>query len=94
MKCGAFMEAFVILVLLLQITQEAGEFMITFPYAYHAGFNHGFNCAESTNFATERWIEYGKQAVLVRSNCEKKKFDYSEESPSDLKASHPSVLLP
>ncbi|MED6282391.1 Lysine-specific demethylase 4A [Characodon lateralis] len=47
-----------------KITQEAGEFMITFPYAYHAGFNHGFNCAESTNFATERWIEYGKQAVL------------------------------
>uniref|UniRef100_A0A3Q0STX4 [histone H3]-trimethyl-L-lysine(9) demethylase n=1 Tax=Amphilophus citrinellus TaxID=61819 RepID=A0A3Q0STX4_AMPCI len=49
-----------------RITQEAGEFMITFPYSYHAGFNHGFNCAESTNFATERWIEYGKQAVLVR----------------------------
>ena len=41
--------------------------MVTFPYAYHAGFNHGFNCAESTNFATERWIEYGKQAVLVRT---------------------------
>lgn len=39
--------------------------MITFPYGYHAGFNHGFNCAESTNFATRRWIEYGKQAVLV-----------------------------
>lgn len=50
-----------------QITQEAGEFMVTFPYAYHAGFNHGFNCAESTNFATERWIEYGKHAVLVRT---------------------------
>lgn len=42
--------------------------MITFPYAYHAGFNHGLNCAESTNFATERWIEYGKQAVLVRKS--------------------------
>ncbi|XP_051256569.1 lysine-specific demethylase 4A isoform X3 [Dicentrarchus labrax] len=52
-----------------KITQEAGEFMVTFPYAYHAGFNHGFNCAESTNFATERWIEYGKRAVLC--SCRK-----------------------
>ncbi|XP_062436898.1 lysine-specific demethylase 4A isoform X4 [Rhea pennata] len=48
-----------------KVTQEAGEFMITFPYSYHAGFNHGFNCAESTNFATLRWIEYGKQSVLL-----------------------------
>uniref|UniRef100_A0A7R9IZG7 [histone H3]-trimethyl-L-lysine(9) demethylase n=1 Tax=Timema californicum TaxID=61474 RepID=A0A7R9IZG7_TIMCA len=45
-----------------RITQEAGEIMITFPYGYHAGFNHGFNCAESTNFATPRWVEYGKRA--------------------------------
>ncbi|XP_075037762.1 lysine-specific demethylase 4A [Mixophyes fleayi] len=52
-----------------KITQEAGEFMITFPYGYHAGFNHGFNCAESTNFATLRWIDYGKQAVLC--SCRK-----------------------
>ncbi|XP_057268108.1 lysine-specific demethylase 4C-like, partial [Pezoporus wallicus] len=47
-----------------KVTQEAGEFMITFPYGYHAGFNHGFNCAESTNFATFRWIDYGKAAKL------------------------------
>ncbi|XP_005993861.1 lysine-specific demethylase 4B isoform X1 [Latimeria chalumnae] len=46
-----------------RITQEAGEFMITFPYGYHAGFNHGYNCAESTNFATLRWIDYGKMAT-------------------------------
>lgn len=49
-----------------KITQEQGEFMITFPYAYHAGFNHGFNCAESTNFALPRWIEFGKRATRVR----------------------------
>ncbi|MBZ3881605.1 Lysine-specific demethylase 4B [Sciurus carolinensis] len=51
------------------ITQEAGEFMITFPYGYHAGFNHGFNCAESTNFATLRWIDYGK--VATQCTCRK-----------------------
>ncbi|KAJ6647124.1 putative lysine-specific demethylase 4B [Pseudolycoriella hygida] len=45
-----------------KITQEAGEIMITFPFGYHSGFNHGFNCAESTNFAMERWVEYGKRA--------------------------------
>ncbi|XP_075400825.1 lysine-specific demethylase 4D-like [Tenrec ecaudatus] len=45
-----------------RITQEAGEFMVTFPYSYHAGFNHGFNCAESINFATLRWVNYGKAA--------------------------------
>ncbi|XP_071452141.1 uncharacterized protein [Hetaerina americana] len=45
-----------------KITQEQGEIMVTFPYGYHAGFNHGFNCAESTNFATPRWVEYGKRA--------------------------------
>ncbi|XP_062053573.1 probable lysine-specific demethylase 4F [Lepus europaeus] len=48
-----------------RVTQQAGEFMVTFPYGYHAGFNHGFNCAEAINFATPRWIEYGK----VASQC-------------------------
>lgn len=49
-----------------KITQESGEIMITFPYAYHAGYNHGLNCAESTNFALQRWIEFGKRATVVR----------------------------
>ncbi|CAG9809290.1 unnamed protein product [Chironomus riparius] len=57
-----------------RITQEAGEIMITFPYGYHAGFNHGFNCAESTNFTTERWIEYGKHAVLCHCCPDSVKF--------------------
>lgn len=49
-----------------KITQEAGEMMITFPFGYHAGFNHGFNCAESTNFAAPRWVEYGKRASICK----------------------------
>uniref|UniRef100_A0A4W5QSC6 [histone H3]-trimethyl-L-lysine(9) demethylase n=1 Tax=Hucho hucho TaxID=62062 RepID=A0A4W5QSC6_9TELE len=52
-----------------KITQEAGQFVVTFPFGYHAGFNHGFNCAESTNFATQRWIDYGKIATLC--SCRK-----------------------
>jgi len=49
----------------VQVWQEPGDFIITFPYGYHAGFNTGFNIAESTNFATLRWIEYGKRAAQV-----------------------------
>ncbi|XP_065411374.1 lysine-specific demethylase 4A isoform X5 [Chrysemys picta bellii] len=80
-----------------KVTQEAGEFMITFPYGYHAGFNHGFNCAESTNFATLRWIEYGKQSVLVakeymRSMKESKKSKGRRQPLSKLPRHHPLVV--
>ncbi|KAL1942341.1 hypothetical protein VTO73DRAFT_6405 [Trametes versicolor] len=44
------------------LVQQAGEFVVTFPRGYHAGFNLGFNCAESVNFALESWLEVGKKA--------------------------------
>lgn len=28
------------------------------------GFNHGFNCAEATNFTTDRWIPKGLEAKV------------------------------
>jgi len=47
---------------LTRTVQRAGEFIINFPGAYHSGFNNGYNCAESCNFATEYWIPFGVQA--------------------------------
>ena len=47
---------------LTRTVQRPGEFIINFPAAYHSGFNNGYNCAESCNFATEYWIPFGVQA--------------------------------
>ncbi|KAI9220915.1 JmjC domain, hydroxylase-domain-containing protein, partial [Blastocladiella britannica] len=48
-----------------RMVQEKNEFVITFPRGAHAGWNAGFNCAESLNFALPRWFELGK----VASSC-------------------------
>ncbi|KAL3499985.1 hypothetical protein ACH5RR_039078 [Cinchona calisaya] len=42
--------------------QKPGEYIITFPRAYHAGFSHGFNCGEAVNFAIGDWFPLGSIA--------------------------------
>jgi hypothetical protein len=46
--------------------QHAGEFVITYPRGYHAGFNLGLNCAESVNFALDSWLDEGRKAAVCK----------------------------
>ena len=53
----------------VRMVQYPGEWIISAPGAYHSGFNHGYNCAESTNFATSSWLPFG--AVARPCDCRK-----------------------
>jgi jumonji domain-containing protein 2 len=43
----------------LQMEQPCGYMAVTAPGAYHAGLNTGYNIAESVNFCSPRWVDYG-----------------------------------
>ncbi|KAF5378159.1 hypothetical protein D9615_007617 [Tricholomella constricta] len=60
------------------LVHHAGEFVITFPRGYHAGFNLGFNCAESVNFALESWIELGRRAKACKCISDSVRIDVDQ----------------
>jgi len=45
-----------------KLLQQPGEYVVTFPRAFHGGFSMGPNIGEAVNFATHDWIAYGCDA--------------------------------
>ncbi|XP_073293308.1 lysine-specific demethylase ELF6-like isoform X2 [Primulina huaijiensis] len=50
-----------------RLVQNPGEFVVTFPRAYHIGYSHGFNCGEAANFGTPKWLTVAKEAAVRRA---------------------------
>ena len=48
---------------MVHTVQHEGEFIVTFPKAYHSGFSLGWNAAEASNFAIMDWLPFGFEAV-------------------------------
>lgn len=48
--------------------QQPGEYVVTYPRVYHAGFNAGFNFNEAVNFTMVDWLDFG---VLATNNYKK-----------------------
>ncbi|KAK0531710.1 hypothetical protein OC842_003527 [Tilletia horrida] len=73
----------------LKLVQHAGEFVITYPYGYHSGYNLGFNCAESVNFALDTWVEIGRNAGFCKCRSDSVQMDveaFLEEALQEEKA--------
>lgn len=70
------------------------EFVLTFPYGYHAGFNFGYNCAESVNFATKDWLPLGMLAQQCRCISDSVGIDVVKLFQDQKEGAHSGSLIP
>lgn len=77
----------------LETVQEVGQLIVTFPYGYHAGYNHGLNCAEAVNFGTERWVKFGVCAAECGLGCKYRQKNKIDMEPFVKKYLNGNTLL-
>ena len=52
--------------------QMPGEYVLTFPGSYHAGFSTGLNIGEAVNFVSKSWFKHGFECQdIYRKSREK-----------------------
>ena len=56
-----------------RLQQHPGQFVVTFPKAYHGGFSYGFNCGEAVNFAVSTRRETEREGEIVAMDFERTK---------------------
>ncbi|KAI9812585.1 MAG: hypothetical protein M1827_004574 [Pycnora praestabilis] len=71
------------------VVQHRGEMVITFPFAYHQGFNSGPNIAEAIGYASNRWEVFIREGLYQRChkiNCKvepvRLDFDFLRAAPA------------
>eukprot|EP00210_Caulerpa_lentillifera_P000004 g4.t1 len=43
--------------------QKPGDLIVTFPEAFHGGYNEGWNLAEAVNFGLLNWLPFGMRSI-------------------------------
>ncbi|KAJ1902855.1 hypothetical protein LPJ81_003374, partial [Coemansia sp. IMI 209127] len=78
-----------------RVVQRAGEIILTFPMGYHAGYNHGFNCAESVNFAVDKWLDVAwdsKHCMCVRDSVTIDLMEWFGDQRKERKAAREGII--
>eukprot|EP00172_Hildenbrandia_rubra_P004275 Plantae.Rhodophyta-Hildenbrandia_rubra.ctg8307.p1 GENE.Plantae.Rhodophyta-Hildenbrandia_rubra.ctg8307~~Plantae.Rhodophyta-Hildenbrandia_rubra.ctg8307.p1 ORF type:complete len:616 (-),score=63.51 Plantae.Rhodophyta-Hildenbrandia_rubra.ctg8307:482-2329(-) len=73
-----------------RLVQKPGEFVITFPQAYHCGFSLGYNVAEAVNFLTAEALVHCR-AAAVRYRRFKRRAAITPEEIVFLNSKHPHL---
>eukprot|EP00887_Chlorella_sp_A99_P000860 scaffold5.g860.t1 len=73
----------------VRVVHRPREFVVVYPGAYHSGFNHGFNIAESVNFATKLWLPIGAKAGYCECRPDRRAREWEGRGKEERKGERP-----